>query len=144
MSPEENHFDLDRKVRIKWPPEADEYIIMPKREFHQLRERVEADLESCHESFTSAYYALFGASLSIGVTVPPLFAAKGLASWVIPTYIVSACALFVLGLVLALLVHTLRARQDGAASKLARDMHVMEEIYGGKGAATRSEPKKTR
>ena len=146
MSPsEEEYFDWDRKSRIMRPSEAaDEYMLMPLREFQQLRKRIEMNQASRHENIPSAYYTLFGAALTVGITIPPLFTAKDLASWVIPTYIVSAGALMVLGLILVLLARFLRIRQNNAVSEIAQDMLAVEKIYGGKKALGRSTPRRPR
>src|SRR5689334_2292210 len=99
--PEQSHFDYVRKCRIKRPSKvADEYIAIPVHEFERLQKRIESELVPRHNNFPSAYYALFGAAFSAGITIPQLFAAKGLANWVIPAYIISASALFVLGAIL--------------------------------------------
>jgi hypothetical protein len=137
-APDEEYLNWDRKSRISLPSkDADEYMLIPVREFQRLRKRVEKALSSSHESISAAYFALFGAAVSMGVAIPPLLTANGLPSWIIPTFIVSAVAFLVLGLVLVLVAWTLNKGRKGAASEIAQDMRDIEAVYSGRNAMQR-------
>jgi hypothetical protein len=137
-APDEEYLNWDRKSRISLPSkDADEYMLIPVREFQRLRKRIDEAQLSGHESIPAAYSALFGAALATSVAIPPLLTANGLPSWIIPTFIVSAAAFLVLGLTLVLIARMLSKRQKGAASGIAQDMQDIEATYSGRNPAAR-------
>jgi len=130
---EEEFLDWDRKSRISLPAKAaDEYMLVPIREFRRLRQRIDEELSPRHDGLPAAYFALFGAALATGVAIPPLWTSRGLPSWIIPTFIVSAGAFLVLGIVLVLVSRTLSKGRASAAAEIGRDMRDLEETYRGK------------
>jgi hypothetical protein len=137
MSSSEEYLDWVPKRRIPLPPEAaDEYMLVRSRDFERLRKRINEELSPRHENVPAAYFALFGAALATGVAVPPLLTAKGLPSWIIPTFVVSASAFLALGLILVFVARTLRKGQRRVASEIVQEMRDIEETYRGKKFAT--------
>jgi protein-S-isoprenylcysteine O-methyltransferase Ste14 len=134
-SPEEEYLSWAPKRRIPLPSEStDEYMLVRIYDFHRLRRSIE-ELSPPHENIPAAYFALFGAALAIGVAIPPLLTASNLPSWVVPTFIVSAGAFFVLGLILTIVARTLRKGRKEDAKEIAQEMRVIEESYRGKKSA---------
>jgi hypothetical protein len=135
MSPsEDDYLDWERKQRILLPgKDANEYMIIPTREFRRLWQRIEEELPARHDGLPSAYFALFGAALATGVAIPSLMASQGLPSWTIPTFVVSASAFLVLGLVLVLVSRAVKKGRVNAASEIVREMREVEATYYGWG-----------
>ena len=101
------------------------------RDFQRIQKRIEDELTPRHENIPAAYFALFGATLATGAAVPSLFTASGLATWIIPTFIVSASAFLVLGVVLVIVARALRSGQGKAASEIAQEMREIETPHRG-------------
>jgi|SRR6266496_207996 len=132
-SSEEDYLDWFQKRRIPLPSEAaDEYMLVPIRDFQRLYKRIGRELPPRHENIPIAYSTLFGAALATGVAVPPLLTANGLPSWIIPTFVVSGSAFLVLALVLLLVARSLGQGQRRLASEIAQEMRDIEETYHGK------------
>src|SRR5215469_5069452 len=131
-APEERYLAWDRQLRIPLPTQtSDEYMLVRKSEIKRLRKRVEEELSPSHENLSTSCYSLFGAALAMAAAIPPLLTAKGLPNWITPTFIVSACAFFALGLVLVFITHTLRSGTRRAASEIAQEMREIEESNRG-------------
>lgn len=128
MNSSDDYIDWERKRRILLPAEAtDEYMVVPIREFRRLRQRIDKELLPFHDDLPSAYFALFGAALATGVAIPPLLISHGLPTWIIPTFIVSACAFLALGFALILVSCAFRKNRANAASEITREMRDLEE-----------------
>jgi hypothetical protein len=133
MSSSEEYLDWERKRRILLPAKAaDEYMLLPIREFRRLSQRIEEELTPRSDSLPAAYYTLFGAAVATGVSIPPLLASKGLPNWIVPTFIVAACAFLVLGLALVLVSRIVRRGRKKSASEIVREMRDLEATYRGK------------
>lgn len=133
-SSEDEYLNWERKRRIFLPrKDADEYMIVPIREFRRLRQRIDEELLPRHDGLPSAYFALFGAALATGVAIPPLLTSQGLPSWIIPTFIVSASAFLVLGFILVLVSRAVSKGRIKSTSEIIRDMHDLEVTYYGTG-----------
>jgi len=133
--PEEEYLSWAQKRRIPLPSEAtDQYMLIRIDDFHRVRRSVQ-ELPSSHENIPAAYFALFGAAVAIGVAVPPLLTATGLPSWIVPTFIVSACALCVLGLILTIIAHVLKKDKKKEAADIVQEMEKIEANYRGRKSA---------
>jgi hypothetical protein len=88
----------------------------------RLRRRIEAELRPRYENITGAYFALFGAAVAIWVAIPPLLMAKGLPSWVTPTFVVSGVAFLALGLTLVFVAQLLRRNTRRSAEEISNEL----------------------
>ena len=131
-SPGKDYLNWFQERRIPLPLEADEYMLVPARDFQRLKKRIQEELPPRHDSIPIAYSILLGASLATGVAVPSLLTARGLPSWIIPTFIVSAGAFLLLALVLIFIGHSIARGQRNIASEIAQEMEEIEETYRGK------------
>jgi hypothetical protein len=130
---DDDYIDWAPKRRIPLPSaDVDQYMIVPIRDFERLRKLIDEELSPRRDNLPAAYFALFGAAVTAGVGVPPLMTANGLPTWIIPTFIVSACAFFVLGLILLLVDHTVGEGRKSRAAKIAKEAREIEETYRGK------------
>lgn len=128
--PEPEYLDWDRKRRVQLPSrEADDYMLVPVREFDRLLKRLDEELAPRYENVSAAYFCLFGAAVATGVSIPPLMTASHLPSWIIPTYVVSTAALFLLGVALVFAARLLKVRQAKAAADIYREMRDIKELY---------------
>jgi hypothetical protein len=128
--PEPEYLDWDRKRRVQLPSRAaDDYMLVPVREFDRLLKRVEEELTPRYENESAAYFCLFGAAVATGASIPSLMTASHLPSWIIPTYIVSAAAFFLLGLALVFVVRDRKATQAKVTSDICREMRDIKELY---------------
>jgi hypothetical protein len=118
--------------RISLPLEPDEYMLVPTRDFRRLKKRVLEELPPRHDGIPIAYSSLLGASLATGVAIPSLLAARGLPSWIMPTFIVSAGAFLLLALALILIDHSLKKGRRNTASEIAQEMQSIEASYRSK------------
>lgn len=115
--------------RISLPLDADEYMLVPTRDFLRIKKRIQEELSQRHDGIPIAYSTLLGASLATGVAVPSLLTAQGLPSWVIPTFVVSAGAFLLLAVTLILIGHSLKREQRSAASEIVQEIQTIEEAY---------------
>ncbi len=129
-SSQEEYLQWTRERRISLPDEsADEYMAIPIREYQRLQKRVHDELKPRINGLPAAYSALFGAAVAIGVATPSLMAANGLPSWIVPSFIASASACFVLGLVLAFIAGRLERGRRDAVADITREMSEIEKAY---------------
>jgi hypothetical protein len=132
-SPEKEYINWAPKRRIPLPSEAeDERILVRIRDFERIQKHVGEELPSRHDNIPAAYFALFGAALATGIAVPPLMTARGLPTWIIPTFIVSASAFLVLGLTLVLIARVILKDQRRAVSEIVLEMEDIKKDCLGK------------
>jgi hypothetical protein len=140
-SPEEEYLDWAPRWRIPLPSdEAEKYVVINIRDVRRLRKRIEQELSPRREIISTAYFALFGAALATGASVPPLLIANGLPSWISSIFIVSASSFLILGLILVLIDRTLRKSRGKATSEIAQEMRDIEESYRGRKSRPDEQP----
>jgi hypothetical protein len=124
----DDYLPWNRRRRISLPDEsADELMAIPKRDFKRLQKHVEDELKPRTDGYTAAYSAFFGAMVAIGVTTPSLMDSKSSPSWIVPTFIVSASACLVIGLVLVVVAKKIERRRRDAVAEIVQDMSDIEE-----------------
>jgi hypothetical protein len=132
-SSREEYLNWTSKRRISLPTEsADEYMAIPIREYQRLQKRITDELKPKTTGLSSAYFALFGAAVAIGVAIPPLMGSSRLPSWIVPTFIVSASACLVLGLVLLTIDRILARGRRDAVTQIVDEMLEIEKAYRGR------------
>jgi len=136
-----DYFDWSPRRRISLPPEsADVYMLVPIREFQRLRRCVAEDLKPSSDSLAGVYFTLFGAALATAVAVPPLLTSRGLPSWIIPTFIVSAAAFLLLGGTLLIVSRALGIGRRKIGAGIIEEMIQIERAYHGGTASDLVEP----
>jgi hypothetical protein len=127
----------NQEESVPLPPRAaSKYMLVPVREFDRLQKRIAEELGPRHENLSAAYFALFGAAVATGAAVPPLMATSSLPSWITPTFVVSAAAFLLMGVVLVFVARALRIRQTKAAADISREMRDLRETYHGGSSLT--------
>ncbi len=104
-------------------------MAIPIREFQRLQKRVNGELRPRPDGLPAAYFALFGAAVAIGVATPPVMAAGGLPTWIVPTFVVSACACFVLGIALVIIAKTVERGRRNTVAEIAQEMLDIDLTY---------------
>lgn len=127
---DDEYLDWSPRRRIPLPPgAADGYMLVPVRDFQRLRKRLAHELAPRGGSLPAAYFALFGAAVAVAVALPPLMTSSGQPSWIVPAFIVSAAAFFILGTILAIITRGLNVRRREAVTELAEEMREIESTY---------------
>ena len=122
------------KRRISLPAEStDEYMAIPICDFQRLQKLVNGELRSRADGLPAAYFALFGATVAIGAAIPPVMAAGDLPTWIVPTFIASASACFVLGITLVVIARTLERTHRNAVAEIAQEMSDIDLTYRPRG-----------
>lgn len=110
------------------PPESrDRYILVRVDDVQRLQRRIEAELRPRYENITGAYFALFGAAVAIWVAIPPLLMAKGLPSWLPPTFVVSGAAFLALGLTLVFVAQLLRRYTRHSSDEISDELRKIAD-----------------
>jgi hypothetical protein len=133
-----DYLPWNRRRRISLPDEsADELMAVPKRDFKRLQKHIEDELKPQTGGYTAASSAFFGAMVAIVVTTPSLMDSKSLPSWMVPTFIVSASACLIIGLVLAIVARKSQRRRSDAVAEIVQDMSDIEEACRGRRPVSR-------
>lgn len=90
-------------------------------DYERLERHVE-ELPSQGGNLSAAYWALFSTSVAVGATVPALLWATGLPTWVAATYIVSASAFLVIGIILFFVGRLLGKKRVEAVADIVVEM----------------------
>jgi hypothetical protein len=117
---EEEYVRWTSEQRIPVP--IDEYMLVPTRDFRRIRKRVSDELQPRTDAWSAAYCALFGAAVSTFAAVPPLMTSRSLATWIIPTFIVSGLAFVALGAALLIIDRKLASGRRRKADEIAKEM----------------------
>jgi hypothetical protein len=112
------------------PRNKPEYMIIPVRELQRLRTLVKKEQKPRLDGLPAAYFALFGAAVATGAAVPPLMTSRGLPTWIIPTFIVSAAAFLVLGIILVAIARALGRARRGTAAEILDELSELERDWG--------------
>jgi hypothetical protein len=104
-------------------------MVIPIREFQRLQRRVTGELKPRTGGLPAAYFALFGAAVAIGVATPPVMAAGGLPTWIVPTFVVSASACFVLGIALVITARTFERGRRNTVAEIVQEMSDIGLTY---------------
>lgn len=104
------------------PPDDDEvYVLLRLPDYERLERHVE-ELPPQGGNLSAAYWALFSTSVAVGATVPALLWATGLPTWVAATYIVTASAFLVIGIVLLFVGRLLGKKRVQGVADIAKEM----------------------
>lgn len=114
-------------------PQPPEYVGIPVSDLQRLQEDVDKELPSQRGSLSAAYWALFGATVAIGVSIPAMVWA-GMPAWEVATYITAAIAFMVIGLVLFFVDRDRTKRDRRSVSEIAtriRNLGRMQQDESG-------------
>jgi hypothetical protein len=135
-SPEDPHsIEIDppadkEHIIISWqdsvPVPRQDLVLVRRQDLERIEKRIATELNPRRDYLQNLAVSLLGTAAGIACAIPQLMTSPPLSSWVVPVFIVVPSALFLVGLILALIDHNLRGTRKEDTLSISQEIRELQ------------------